>query len=419
MTMPWSRYPKIAESSASFTDRTGGQWVCTEKVHGANFSVMATADGFVNFASRSGILAHNDNFFGFKSQGLDAYLNGRVLALREALVQDGTAQEHDSILVYGELYGGHYPHPDVAAVAGVGPIQRGVWYAPSISFMAFDVALASAEDGATTYLSFDIARTASQGVGLCFAEALFRGTLAQCMGHKVRFSSTIPATLGLPALKEPNLAEGLVVRPAIEPSAAQRAGGRGLVKRKIPEFSEKQYQNGTWRDARQGTSAGGTACRGGSGMNWADREAVLRYEMLAAVNQQRLDSVASKTGRVDPADRAACRQLLNDFLFDVAEALVEDGLLRQPADFETEHVVLRRECEAEAKPLLARFIRGNQSSARGSLMTPARLAEPATHAPGPAGAPLALASARELLVPIDADRPPLGARTLPCMTARS
>ena len=44
MTMPWSRYPKIAESSASFTDRTGGQWVCTEKVHGANFSVMATAD---------------------------------------------------------------------------------------------------------------------------------------------------------------------------------------------------------------------------------------------------------------------------------------------------------------------------------------------------------------------------------------
>ena len=40
-------------------------------------------------------------------------------------------------------------------------------------------------------------------------------------------------------------------------------------------------------------------------MSWTEAETLLRYEMLAAVNQQRLDSVLSKSARVDAADKAA------------------------------------------------------------------------------------------------------------------
>lgn len=41
---------------------------------------------------------------------------------------------------YGELFGGKYPHPDVAAHPDVRPIQSGVYYCPDLRFAAFDVA---------------------------------------------------------------------------------------------------------------------------------------------------------------------------------------------------------------------------------------------------------------------------------------
>ena len=359
--MPWSRYPKIAESSAAApASVTTGQWLCTEKIHGANFSVMATAEGDVHFASRSGTLAEDDNFFGYRSQGLDAYLRPRALALRQALLQSGASDDGAAVTVYGELYGGEYPHPEVqVASGGVGPVQRGVWYSPSLSFMGFDVAIS---DGTgARYLSFDSARDAAKEAGFCFVAPVFRGTLAECLDCNVRFASTVPATHGLPPLVDvPNWAEGLVVRPATEP---REASARGLIKRKIPEFSERQYANDAWRGARHGE----TTHAGGGGMSWAVKEELLRYEMLAAINQQRLDSVASKIGRVDPTNKVACRRLLDDFMLDVAEALVDDGLLTQADEMITAHVQLHRECESACRPFVARFLRAGQPDAEAEL----------------------------------------------------
>ena len=90
------------------------------------------------FRLTSGILLL-DNFFGFNPQGLDAYLNGRVLPCARPWCKTAL-REHDSILVYGELYGGHYPHPDVAAVAGVARFSvSGTPY----PWLGLDVALAT------------------------------------------------------------------------------------------------------------------------------------------------------------------------------------------------------------------------------------------------------------------------------------
>jgi Rnl2 family RNA ligase len=261
------------------------EWLCTEKAHGANFSAAVACDGQVHFAARSGLLAASDNFYGYKSQGLDAYLVPRVLALRTALVRDGFVTANDTLVVYGELCGGHYPHPAVPAVAGgVGPVQRGVWYSPALVFIAFDIAVvpvaadAAAGDGRladmalssshqrTRFLDFDVARAASIAADLRFTQPLRRGTLAHCLDLDVRFASTIPTTLGLPTLpaEHSNWAEGLVVRPVREPPPD---GGRGLVKRKIPEFSEKQYSHNHWRGARHGA----VSSRGSAGMSWVER----------------------------------------------------------------------------------------------------------------------------------------------------
>ena len=199
MPPAWSRYPKIADSSAPIMSRAllSTEWLCTEKAHGANFSAAVACDGQVHFAARSGLLAASDNFYGYKSQGLDAYLVPRVLALRTALVRDGFVTANDTLVVYGELCGGHYPHPAVPAVAGgVGPVQRGVWYSPALVFIAFDIAVvpvaadAAAGDGRladvalssshqrTRFLDFDVARAASIAADLRFTQPLRRGTLA-------------------------------------------------------------------------------------------------------------------------------------------------------------------------------------------------------------------------------------------------
>jgi len=74
--MPLGRLPAAAASAGTF--------VATEKVHGANFSVHATASD-VHFAKRSGILDSGDEFYSFRSQGLDADLGGFARALFDAL----------------------------------------------------------------------------------------------------------------------------------------------------------------------------------------------------------------------------------------------------------------------------------------------------------------------------------------------
>jgi Rnl2 family RNA ligase len=347
----WRRYPKIGASTASWTGPTDGLFIVTEKLHGANFSIVASADGALGFASRSGPLAPADDFFGYRRAGLDVGLGARARALRAALAASGVAQHDDALIVYGELLGGCYPHADVpAARDGVGPVQRGVWYSPELVFVGFDVGLCG-EDGATRYLDFAAARAAATAAGFLFLSPLLEAPLGACLGADVRFKTRLPAALGLPPLlDEPNWAEGVVVRPVCEPPPGH---DRRFVKLKIAEFSEKQYRNDTWRDSRHGIARGG----GGSQVGWAEREAVLGYEMAAAVNTNRLESAISKLGAVQPADRAACRALLDAVVQDVEEALVDDGLLSSAAELGERHPCLRRELELLARKLVTKYLR--------------------------------------------------------------
>jgi len=222
--------------------------------------------------------------------------------------------------------GGSYPHPDIPAIPGMEPVQVGVWYCPDLQFMAFDVVVVDAA-GARSYLDYGVARELCKSVGLHFAEPLCEGTLSECLDFEIEFETRVPARLGFPPLPPGaggcprNLAEGVVLRPAIEPparlGASARAGKestRGLFKRKIPEFSEKRYQNDDWKKGKAG---------GGGRAPAVAAEELVRLEVTALVTEQRLANVLSKIGRVDPTDRAACRQVLGDLQADVLDALDE------------------------------------------------------------------------------------------------
>ena len=359
----WARYPKIVQSTRLFAPDAsdGGEWVVTEKIHGANFSLVVRGEE-VRFASRGRILDPSDDFFGFRSQGVAERLRPLARAVCKALIEQGIAGTDASVVVYGELCGGMYPHADVPAVRGAASVQRGCWYSPHLTFVGFDVALGTSEDDGRAplrFLDFDVASAAAAAAGLQFAAPLCRGTLARCLDHPVKFKSTLPATLGLPPLDD-NWAEGVVIRPVREPvmGVSPAEGGRRLFKRKIAEFSEKQYQNDAWRDARFGKVGSGGAAGGGAvAIPWAETENALRYELLAAVSEPRLASVLSKIGRVDTADRQQCRAVFDDLVRDVEEALVEDGMLAEVGELQSRWGALHRELIGAARKLVTSSLR--------------------------------------------------------------
>ena len=301
----FSKYAKMKLDVAPAGASSRGNWIATEKVHGANFSVIVSSAGdgattTVAFAKRTAILAPTDDFYGFRSQGLADDLAPRArrlfAALRRGAAGAPTSTADSSnpplqhrVQIYGELYGGHYPHPDVPAVRGLLPVQRGVWYSPGLAFLAFDVAA----DGA--YLDYARARAACGAADLAFAAPLARGTLPEVLARApVRFASTVAGTLhGLPPLpleggENKNWAEGVVIR-CVDP------GRRALFKRKIPEFGEvAAYRNDAWKAAKGGGGAGGGGAGGGGETPAARRrraEELATYEALARVTPQRLAPV--------------------------------------------------------------------------------------------------------------------------------
>lgn len=356
------KYEKMGEDSGSVGAVAGvapgcaDAYVVTEKVHGANFCIIASfvdeeeveRPGLrridVRFAKRTAVLGRAEDaedFFSCRSSGLLRALQPRAQAALRLLAERSTRSEGATtaqrrpgslvaVHIYGELFGGAYPHPEVAPVPGMEPVQVGVWYAPDLRFMAFDLAVEEEEPGGSGvvqryYLNFDTAREACESVGLLFAQPLAEGSLAECLDYPVEFVTTLPARLGLPPLPagaEPNLAEGVVVRPRREPLQSRSGGSggrgkeslRGLFKRKIPTFSESRYQHDDWKRGK----AGG----GGFGLPVSEEE-LARMEITALVTEQRLANVLSKTGRVDPSDKVAMRQLLQDLKEDVREALGE------------------------------------------------------------------------------------------------
>jgi Rnl2 family RNA ligase len=362
------KYDKMGEDSGLIGSLAGvgatNAYVVTEKVHGANFCIIASYEhGSTNaptirFAKRTAILGSAndaDDFYSCRSSGLLRILAPRAEAVLSRLSADiGNGENLEAVHIYGELFGGSYPHPDVPRCQGIEAVQQGIWYAPDLRFMAFDVACETAV--AREFLRYDLARQVCEESDLLFAAPLFKGTLAECLDFPIEYETTIPARLGLPPLpscnnsSERNLAEGVVVRPVQEP-LARRANGlragkesvRGLFKRKIAAFSEKRYQNDDWKNSKAG----------GGGAATANDEELAGLEIAACVTEQRLANVLSKTGRVDPKDKDACRSLLEDFQQDVRDAL-EEGDLQMLLASSSLQAELESMCKAVIKRELMR-----------------------------------------------------------------
>ncbi|TKD00278.1 RNA ligase family protein [Polyangium fumosum] len=298
---PFSPYEKIAESlaaalgddEAAHRAASRAEWIVTEKIHGANFCFVTEGEE-VRCAKRKGLLADDEDFFGHRG-----VLRRCAGGVRDVLARVKTrAPKATSVFVYGELFGGGYPHPDVPPVPGVQPVQTGCWYAPGIEFCAFDVGFVQEGGPERVYLDQDEAREACEEAGIPFARPLFRGRYEDAFAYPLGFETTIPARLGLPSLGPSNKAEGVVLKPARALVVPRRAGVvRPVVKRKIAEFAEDErfHEAEKWSGPRAPAA---------SALDW------LVHEASSLVNENRLNAAVSKVGPTRPGDTARLGEVL-------------------------------------------------------------------------------------------------------------
>jgi len=157
-------------------------YVVQEKVHGANCCFITDGTD-VGFAKRTGPVLSDEKFYNYEE--LLSRYREKVRSLFTLIKVNYPTTSN--IMVYGEMFGGNYPHPEVKNDARVMCIQKGVFYCPIHEFYGFQ--------------------------------------------------SRISEWLGLPPI-ENNTCEGIVIRP-VEPVFLKN-GSRLLLKNKNSRFAEKK-----------------------------------------------------------------------------------------------------------------------------------------------------------------------------------
>ena len=308
--MKFQRFSSIDNSYRSKTVNhyiekglSDGEWTVGEKIHGSNASLWYDGDE-LKCAKRGSFLKETDNFYNYQKvmEGHRERINNLFVILQQEINNNfnwATKLEITTLeyfAVYGELFGGWYPHPDVEKVEGVTRVQKGVYYSPDNEFYAYDIKVNG------QFINDDDCQRLLKAVGIFNAEPLFRGTFRECLEYKNEYQSTIPKRLGLPEIED-NICEGNVIRP-VEPKFIE-CGSRVILKNKNDKWSEKMAKEP--KEKKE--------------VILSDEASKLFREIDSLVTENRLRNVLSKTG---PISQKEFGKLLGLLMQDVFEEFNKD-----------------------------------------------------------------------------------------------
>jgi Rnl2 family RNA ligase len=165
------------------------EFVVQEKVHGANVSLMT--DGITaDFGKRTGLVEADEKFYDHEE--LFERYTPKLLSLFASVKE--IYSDTKTLAVFGEMFGGKYPHRDVQNRPNTILIQKGVYYCPHHEFYAFDLYITNDETG--RFLNLDEANAFFEQEGFFYAKTLFRGTLKECIKYPNNLPSMIPGGWG-------------------------------------------------------------------------------------------------------------------------------------------------------------------------------------------------------------------------------
>lgn len=187
-----------------------GTWYVSEKVHGSNFSIIYNGEEY-RCGKRSGWVGSKENFYNFE----------QVLEDNKECVHNIYEQclelypSLKFVTVFGELFGGLYPHKDVPENSNAKIVQKGVYYSPDNMFYAFDIVVSEDKNNPNKSHTLSVPKATEifEKSGIFHAKILFKGTLDECVTYPNAFNSLLPEWLDLPPLEGENICEGTVIRP--------------------------------------------------------------------------------------------------------------------------------------------------------------------------------------------------------------
>lgn len=318
---------KLGLSESDFSKMEKLKWVVTEKVHGANFSFVYE-NGSLKFAKRKEYLNWTDDFFGF--QLVVSKLENNILRLFEKLSSDIAAEKY---IIYGELFGGKYPHPEVVPLKDIHAIQTGVYYTPDIEFCAFDIAIETDGSDSKYYLDYESSVAYFDEFKIFYAKPLLIGKFNEAMNFNIRINSAVPKEFNLPELND-NLIEGVVIKPfnQLDNNDFQRP----IIKLKNPEFDEEEK----FHEAEKWSFIPNVSSK-------TEELSFIVDELRNYVTQNRLKSAVSKIGTLDLNNHSRVSEIKKEFLEDVITDFNEnnDGLLNDLSSDDQAWIVERINAE--------------------------------------------------------------------------
>lgn len=266
-------------------------WYVTEKIHGANFSFHYNVqNNSLKYGKRNGFIEDDDDFFQYKT--ILPEIIPKIMAVIDYIKNNYS--ELNDIIIFGELFGGSYPHPFIKANRELKSVQKGIYYSPNLHFYAFDIMIND------KYIDYDKVINIFQMNEILYAEPLATyESYEEATKYPIYFNTKIPNKFNLPEISN-NYAEGIVIRSNY---------GRYMAKMKISKFCE------TIKDKNSDLE------------NFENKESMKRYKYYAKleITEQRLDNASSKIGVFEENKEEIYKEFANDILTEL-EAFNVNGL---------------------------------------------------------------------------------------------
>jgi len=271
-----------------------GEFVVQEKVHGANLSFWCDGST-IKCAKRTEFIAPDDTFYAYSHEALLKKYRSSILGVFKDIRRE--RPNISSIAIFGELFGGGYPHQAVERDRSAVAIQKGIYYCPNNEFYGFDI-LVDGED----YLSVDKVNELFEKFNFFYAQTLFQGSFKEALQYPNLFESKVPSLLGLPLL-EHNFCEGVVIKPVVFRAFPQSS--RIIIKNKNDKWRENKKHNKLVLEQDKISDIANT----------------LSEEITNYVTENRFNNVVSKIGEVSTSDFGKIISLYN---LDVMEDFLKD-----------------------------------------------------------------------------------------------
>eukprot|EP00121_Abeoforma_whisleri_P001786 Awhi_evm1s1597 len=340
----------------------GGEWVCSEKVHGSNFSFWYNLETGLKVGSRT---QFTDSSFKSCHKVIAKYERD-VRHVYDLLIEDKLIDERDTIALYGEIFGGNfYGHQ----TKGSKCVQAGVSYTPDTEFILFDILLVKKEeeekekamerdidvDGVKplNFLSYQKMMSVIEPTAFKATPFIYKGTLEEALAVNETFETLIPDLFGV-SLPLPDsskgkhcIAEGFVIRP-YDGEKFLNDGTRVSIKKKTVHFCEHNGQK---------VSSSSSSKKGGSDFDIETQKNFEHFTTYLCGN--RLNAVLSKIDNEGKSFTFKDIRRLTDLLvLDAVEDFQKDTFSTRNGElFQFVETTQKKKFETQAKKVATEIVR--------------------------------------------------------------